>query len=404
MNLPNLFIINILRDICQMPIWWLTAFHKRDPQTWVFGSWVGHSYSDNSRNVYEYVLEHCKDIKAVWLTNEMKVYERLTTEGKPVAMIYSSEGIRCCRNAGYAFMSNGIYDVNPFNVNGIRQIWLWHGMPLKKVGYDHPMHFSVFKDSIRGLFPFRNHAKSDTPYMFVSISDMWNPNLKSAFHISEDRILVSGLPRNDSFFDGNHESIISEMNRLFNNPVKILYMPTFRDYTQKYGKVSFNPFGGFGFCADKFKKLLDDENLVFMFKGHYVDLNVGKLKDNYGERFMVLDESMYDNMYSLIKDIDILITDYSSIYFDFLLLKKPVILAPFDYSEYISESREFYFDYNSTIEGIRAYNWDELAAIIKEHRYYFPSHALEKMHHYTDGNSSKRVVDAVLKDIATFNS
>jgi CDP-glycerol glycerophosphotransferase len=112
---------------------------------------------------------------------------------------------------------------------------------------------------------------------------------------------------------------------------------------------------------------------------------------------------MYQDMYTLIKDVDILITDYSSIYFDYLLLRKPVILAPFDYKDYMASSRDFYFDYDTTIQGVRAYNWQELSQIIREKRYYFPAYALNALHFHKDGQSTKRIVDAVIKDSESFN-
>lgn len=403
MELSKLFIVNIIRDILHLPSWYLQKRKSRDPKLWIFGSWVGNRYSDNSKTVYEYVLENCPYIKAVWLTHSTHVFSRLSETGKPVAMIDSKEGISYCKKAGYAFLTQGPNDVNHWYINGIRQIWLWHGMPLKKIGFDHPMHKHAIKDWIRELFPFNNHAKSENPHFFVSISDKWNPVFRTAFHLNEGNNLISGLPRNDSFFGDTEEKLITDIKRSFGNPVKILYMPTFRDYSQLYGKEPFNPFKDFGFDPDRFKELLEQENLFFMYKGHYVDLKISKLKQDYGKRFMVLDDSMYDDMYSLIKDIDILITDYSSIYFDYLLLRKPVILAPFDYHDYIASSRDFYFDYDSTIKGVRAYDWYELSAIIREKKYYFPSDALNELHKYKDGNSTKRVVDAVIKDSLAFN-
>lgn len=403
MDFSNLFIINIVRDLLHLPSWYLQKWRRRDPKLWIFGSWIGYRYSDNSRNVYEYVLENCPEIKAVWLTHSPSVFSRLSESGKPVAMINSRKGIRYCKKAGYAFLTQSPKDVNYWYINGIRQIWLWHGMPLKKIGFDHPIHKYTFKDRIRELFPYNNHVNSEKPYLFISISNKWNPVFKTAFHLNEEKNLISGLPRNDSFFGNLEEKLITDIKRSFGNPIKILYMPTFRDYSQLYGKEPFNPFKGFGFDPVKFNELLEQENLFFMYKGHYVDLKISKLKQDYGKRFLVLDDSMYDNMYSLIKDIDILITDYSSIYFDFLLLRKPIILAPFDYNDYITNSRDFYFDYDSTIKGIRAYDWNELSATIREKKYYFPSDALNELHKYKDGNSTKRVVDAVIKDSSSFH-
>lgn len=84
------------------------------------------------------------------------------------------------------------------------------------------------------------------------------------------------------------------------------------------------------------------------------------------------------------KDIDLLITDYSSVYFDYILLRKPVVLTPFNLNEYASEDRGFYFDYESEIEGIKAYNWDQVIEILKNKKYYSASEAnILKYNKYT---------------------
>jgi CDP-glycerol glycerophosphotransferase (TagB/SpsB family) len=89
-------------------------------------------------------------------------------------------------------------------------------------------------------------------------------------------------------------------------------------------------------------------------------------------------------------------TDYSSVYFDFLLLNKPIILTPFDKKEYLATSREMYFDYEKEIEGIRANDWNEVINILKEKKYYVPSKkTIDKFNEHQDGNSTKRVTDYI---------
>jgi len=89
----------------------------------------------------------------------------------------------------------------------------------------------------------------------------------------------------------------------------------------------------------------------------------------------------------------VLITDYSSIYFDFLCLGKPIILFPFDYEEYTSGSREFYFDYN-LLEAKRVYTWSELEQCLLNKSYYAPSkEEIRRFRPNPIGNCSKQLVD-----------
>jgi CDP-glycerol glycerophosphotransferase len=110
------------------------------------------------------------------------------------------------------------------------------------------------------------------------------------------------------------------------------------------------------------------------------------------ERFLYLKGTEYDDLYEFLGNIDILITDYSSVYFDFLLTNKPVILTPFDLEEYI-KINGIYFDYNAYMNGIKAYNWDDFIEIVKQKKYYVPQDNL--FNYYKDANSCERVFNAI---------
>ena len=86
-----------------LPFWYFQRLLPRDRHIWVFGSWFGQRYSDNSRAMYEYVLENCPDIKPIWITRNPRVFDKLTSLGHPVAMADSREGRRICLKAGVAF-------------------------------------------------------------------------------------------------------------------------------------------------------------------------------------------------------------------------------------------------------------------------------------------------------------
>ena len=116
-------------------------------------------------------------------------------------------------------------------------------------------------------------------------------------------------------------------------------------------------------------------------------------------RFLNVTDNDFDNLYTFVKDMDILMTDFSSIYIDYLLMKRPVILAPFDYEEYITGERPLYFDYND-LEGARANNWDEVLHILRECTYSEPSDAqISRFHRYVDGNSAQRISERIIKNI-----
>lgn len=397
MKWPDLFITNVIRDICQLPVWWIASLHKRDSKTWVFGAWFGNSYSDNTKSMYEYVLTTHPEINAVWITKNKQVFDQLKAQDMPVVFKGTKEARRICLKAGYVFITVTANELETLYINGAKQVWLWHGMPLKKIGKDMNV-LTNFKAKFHNIFPQNRYNRPD---YFASTSHKWDSIFNQAFKISQEQI-VCGLPRNDRFFDKGKTPLIEEMDRKYNNPTKIIYMPTFRDNLYQNNEP-FNPFHQFNFSIERFSIFLDEVNAVFFYKGHFYDILNRKLSKSTNDRLVLMNESMYDDLYSFIKDADILITDYSSIYFDFLLLKKPVILAPFDKEDYCNNSRSMYFDYDNEIEGIRAYDWNDVMNIVREKKYYVPSQkTIDKFHKYQDGNSSKRITDYLLKKICVF--
>lgn len=399
-KIRNLFVVNLLRDIVYLPLWYIQKYIKRDSHLWIFGAWFGNSYSDNSKIVFEEVLANYKDIKAVWITRNSNVYKDLVNRGINVAMCGSLKGIYYCIKAKYVFVCGGLTDFNEHCLNGAIQVWLWHGMPMKHICYDQKKfdrengNFN-FKEKVRYFFPYRKNIK---PKYFLSTSSFHVPILKSAFHITEENIYEIGLPRNDCFFNNYTEQIIKNIRERYSNPFVILYMPTFRDDIIIKRKEAYDSFKN-SFMVERFCKILNEQNIVFLYKGHFYDLQLNTFDENISDRFIKIDDSMYDNLYSVIKDVDLLMTDYSSIYFDFLLLRKPVILTPFDYDTYITQSRPLYFDYYSTIDGVVAKNWNDVMDILEKKSYFVPGiSTLEKFHKYIDNKSTERVIETVLND------
>jgi CDP-glycerol glycerophosphotransferase len=112
---------------------------------------------------------------------------------------------------------------------------------------------------------------------------------------------------------------------------------------------------------------------------------------------MITDDD-FDDLYLFVRDIDVLITDYSSIYFDFIVLKKPVILAPFDYDFYIKNARSHYFNYNDGMEGIKAYSWKDLYKILDAKTYYAVSmETIDKYCKYNDGSVCEKCFENMIR-------
>lgn len=376
----------------------------RKSDLWLFGSWRGNKYSDNSKSLFEYVLQHEKNIHPVWITKSTKVYEELKARNYPVLMNSSLKAMYYMLRAGFCCgplsATTDVFGNKAWLGYGIKAFYLTHGMPSKHSGYDEPK-MKHKKDLLTTkqplwlrlyfkMFPQKNPQKLYT----ISTSDFFVPFLESCTLTPAKNIFVTGTPRLDILFSKDKDPYISGIRQKFPTAKLIIYMPTFRDSFD--GGKSFRPFEQFGFDAQRFIRVLEEKDYVFLNKGHYWD---GLLSDKeFSERFINVEDNPMLDVYSMIKDIDILMTDYSSIYFDFLPMMKPVILTPFDYETFIRDKRGYYFDYLKELPSIKAHNWNEVCDILEQEKYF--SLAKEqtcKFHAYCNGNSSQRLTAEIKK-------
>ena len=388
-----------LTGLRSLPLWYGASHKGRDPRLWTFGAWDGQRYSDNSRALYEYVLRHRPDIRAVWMTRSQQVYDQLSAKQMPVALCDSKEGRSVQQRAGYFFLTKGPQDSDPRLMRGCHLVWLWHGMPLKQIGRDamaFQRHNSLWKQCktlIRRLVVPWEFLGGET----LSTAPFFTPFLQSAFGLPASDVWELGYPRNDHFFKADvRESLITELHQRFDRPSQpvrlLLYMPTHRDAVTRSGRA-FDPFAMAGFDLQQLSAVLDEQNILLLYKGHFFDSSNRGLAAC--PRILTITDAAYDDMYTFIKDVDILLTDYSSIYFDFLLCRKPIILFPFDEAEYVAHSRPFYYDYQR-LDGRKVRSWAELSDVLARGDYYTPNEStLRLMHAHPDGHSCQRIVDRI---------
>lgn len=374
-------------------------FVPKSSNIWVFGSMLGVKYADNSKYFFEYVAQYHPAIRPVWITGSRKTASVLAAQGKEVYLFYSLRGIWLSMRAGVGVLSHSVIrDIRPFVLTRKAVLVnLWHGIPLKKIAGDDEVSelrnkrfFSGIQCASRLLCPsFRR------PYdLTIACSEEDRRSFSSAFSIPADKIVITGYPRNDALFS----SQIADPERA-GKKVGI-YMPTFRG--QEGNRYDF--FTQFGFNAQSVNSFLEKLNVHLYLKLHHFNLPDDEIIEAIATSSSI---SFYDkdDVYEDLSSIDFLVTDYSSIYFDYLLLNRPVIFAPFDHSEYMRSNRRFYYRYNDVTPGPKATDWTEVCHYIKEAVESPESYAQErgmmrsKFHTYCDGNSSERVLREVMKSL-----
>ena len=325
---------------------------------WVFGEWFGKRCCDNSLFFANYVNSLCNNsICVVWIYKEKNELWRLNNGIIKVEM-NSKDANDYLSKARFIFLNQNINDVTDDNSKLFRNsiiINFWHGVPWKKIGLD-----SISKKNPLKRFYVRMISYLYKPDYFLVTSDYYMPIIMRTYSLKRNNILLSGHPRNSLFY--NNEEIqkckLSFINRLSFIPnIVITYMPTFRDNTSN--NFSFDSL----LKNDKFVNLLEKFNVVIIQKKHFVDENRLIEEEKIFSSRIINDVEL--SATELLSISDILITDYSSCFFDYLVLNRPIIHFLFDYDTYSNMDRGLYFRIEDVACGKVCYNEDKLIESIE---------------------------------------
>ncbi len=264
----------------------------------------------------------------------------------------------------------------------VKVIQFWHGTgTIKKFGQDVNQGM---------LYKLESSVNKTITHLIVN-SHVTKNIYKSAFGIDESKIFVYGSPITDILFNADREKKDIEgfysRNPLLKDKKLLLYAPTFRDNEINTPKVVLE--------LDKIVNELED-NYVLGLKLHPFVAKSFHLSNDYNGK--IVDFSNTENTTVLLKVTDLLITDYSSIIFDYCILEKPMVFFAYDYGDFSDHGRGFYKDYFSYVPGQVALTTDELISIIKDNRYDYDLINNFKNYHYEylDGLSAKRIYENVI--------
>jgi len=345
----------------------ISIIFPKDKRLWAFGAWDGQRYSDNSRYLFEHVCGNEPDIRAVWLTRNKKILKEVKNGGKEGYHVRSLKGSWIALRAGIVFVTSGMIDVSPLLCYGALKVQLWHGTPLKKIGLDDRItgnrEIPFLLDFIRAFWRrvlFYSYPGYD---VIISPSPRVRDIFSSAFGVEKDRVIMTGYPRDDIILKTKPLRVqkLEELRERWGVEKTVLYAPTFRK-----GADGGSLFAGLD--TEKLNRLLILKKAMFIVKMHYVHRDREAISNSEIEsyRMHLLTEEEAPDINILLPYVDVLITDYSSVYFDFLLLNKPIIFTPFDIEKYTNSDREFYEDYDAATPGPRCKNWDTVINVLED--------------------------------------
>ena len=371
-----------------------SPFIKTDKFLMLFGT-VNGKFTDNPKYLYLYVAENEKNLKPVWITKNKKVYKELKKQNYNVVIKNSFKAFFLAMRAKYYFFSHNIEDIFYFKRKNTIAVNLWHGSPLKKMGFDTEVDLKWIKR--------RKKLGLKIPYekwdYLVVAHEVFVPFFKSSMRLPEEKILPFGLPRNDILWEikENKEKYLEikkKVSKFFNiyyTKKIILYAPTFRDNEV----LSKNLKKEIEQIIPKIKEIIKDKEYKLLLRLHPLDkLNFNReIIDNE----IIFDATEYEDMQELLAVSDILITDYSSSMFDFTILGKPIILYMFDEQAYKKIRGGFYNIINNDCFHI-VFSRHELAKLLKKlledmNTYYI--YSCERT--YNVRNASKNIIKALIK-------
>lgn len=287
----------------------------------------------------------------------------------------------------YVFFDGGIYgQMSPIK----RQILVntWHGVSLKKIGY----HIQGYN---------KNSNKRLATYLTV-YSDFFVENMSKAFGVPKSDVLITGEPRNDQFFRTSFGESLKKINIEKNTYNKvIIWMPTYRKHKITKETDGNTYLYGIPFVSDliQLNVLLKEYNVLLIVKLHGLEENSESLEYS-NIRYITSIELGKSNLSvnELLVDCDALITDYSSVYINYLLLNRQICFAYDDMEEYKSNRGFMFKDVESIMPGFHAKNYSDIEKFIM--KIVEDSDAYENIRNgvnsllnkYTDGKNSLRIL------------
>lgn len=356
----------LARAVCSAFYLFLSLFIKRRADMVAFGSWGGKLYIDNSRYLFEYVREHYKNVQCVWIGDDN--VKGLIPAGENVKVL-KKNGFKACitlLKCKYMFCSQ-FHDVDLCSYNvfrGATITYLHHGMPVKKWGADTVNGHVNFNTNIIVKF-LRNLIGANVRYDYFAVSSALHTatnatGLDYRGSNSENNI-KSGTPRNDMLVGCDAEKVASYKNyyaaKIGFNPKKrvIMYLPTYRlsgAATRSFTALSDDEY-------KELRKVLEKYDAVLIEKNHFSE-------DKWAHStFVGKDGFIYHvdqgvNVQEMLAFTDVLISDYSGAFLDYLMLDRPIVHYAYDYEEYKKSDSGLYYEIDEFYAGAVAYDFAEL--------------------------------------------
>lgn len=329
-------------------------FFLRNDKLWIFGNKKG--FVDSTRYFMEYSVG-VGAVRCIWLARNESELTQVRGLGYEAYLKNSFQGKLYSLFGGYQFICNGFGDINRFLALGSKVVNFWHGTPIKKIYLDADIDNQRFGSSSFAKSVARTLLKllNSRIYRLYSSNSLERSLVSKAGGIADSRAFSLGNPR----FDFIRQSTTTKISTLHNNDVEgvILFAPTWRETKSWHQNHRISED-----AAIKLSNLLKSNRHILIVKPHPLTT-----KDEVDSWNLSTVENCYNAADFNIQDINeiysqtsILITDVSSVIFDFMVLDRPVLFFMPDARDYLNGSRGIYDYYKDLLGENYAQTWEDL--------------------------------------------
>lgn len=354
--------------------YWFGALYPKKKNRWAFSGFHGrdNSFLDNTKYLFSYIVRHHPEIQAVWLAGSLSDLDKLKSEGLPAVLLRSKEGKSFLRSAALAVTDH-------YRCSDFQNIWgfnartkvanLWHGVGLKSMVIKSGGRIASVVVPGARLSPdiiiektdsFATKIKKAVLYFFRApfrelyekyfflltpgpVIENFNAKL---WRIPQKAIFQCGMPRCRYLY-----------NAVLPDRPRVIYSPTFRWNAKDEETLVDNFINSIGLINDWLKKV--DGTMTLRLHPH--------TWRSYGSKILKAIESfdrfIYDSekdVYGSLEQYSIMISDYSSIVYDFLLMNRPVIFFNYDFETFCEHDVNFWYPFDEYSPGLKAKNWKEV--------------------------------------------
>ena len=344
-----IFFVNIL-------LLFISIFIPKKKDLIIIGGWFGKRFADNSKYLYLYNYNLKNPLNMVWITGDKDIYKFLKKQNLPVAYKKSIKAIWIHFRAKIHVIDQSHRDIIGFLSVRSTRINLWHGIsPKRGVSVDMSNTlYSKIEKILKGYFSVGGWGNfqmlSPSEFSNEILSKLSNGRIISFINYEYPRAVYLKNKENYNYINYLEDEYCKELAYLKKEYRLIFYVPTFRDKQNSciFGEKNEEK-------INKFFEEMKKYKIYFVLKMHFANTNLANFKCS---NCLVLPSNI--DIYPILKYSDALITDYSSIYTDYLLLNKPVLFNPYDYNDFNISDRGFILNYDEYTPGKKYYSIEDL--------------------------------------------